>query len=168
METWLKISLMLCLFGFLKEMRPSDPFVYEFLSGEWRNITSEEVIRYVYPVATYSYLSQLVIVFLITDLCRYKPLIIVLGLSGIVVWSMLLWTYSLWELQVLEVSCTCFLLEWYDNKYWRSLISFVSYIMYCTLLTNKDSLNNCLSGKIIGSDMQLYLFSFHHNINEGI
>ncbi|GJQ66882.1 hypothetical protein Trydic_g7905 [Trypoxylus dichotomus] len=103
MQTWLKISLLLCFFGFLKEIRPSEPFIYEFLIGEWRNITSEEVTQYVYPVGTYSYLAQLVIVFLITDLSRYKPLIVVLGLSGIVVWAMLLWTKSLVELQILEV-----------------------------------------------------------------
>lgn len=58
----------------------------------------------VYPVGTYAYLAQLVVVFLITDLCRYKPLIITLGLSGIVTWVMLLWTTSLLELQILEVN----------------------------------------------------------------
>lgn len=58
----------------------------------------------VYPIGIYACLAQLVVVFLITDLCRYKPLIIALGLSGIVTWAMLLWTKSLLELQVLEVS----------------------------------------------------------------
>lgn len=89
---------------FLKELRPSEPFIYEFLIGEWRNITEEEVTQEVYPVGIYSYLALLVVVFLITDLCRYKPLIVVLGLSGITVWSMLIWTTSLLELQILEVS----------------------------------------------------------------
>lgn len=107
MEKWLRISLLLCIFGFLKELRPSEPFVYEFLIGPWRNITDEQVNQEVYPVGTYAYLAQLVIVFLITDLSRYKPLIIVLGLSGIAVWSMLLWTESLLELQILEVSSKC-------------------------------------------------------------
>lgn len=101
---WLKVSLFLCIFGFLKELRPSEPFIYEFLIGEWRNITEEEVTQEVYPVGIYSYLALLVVVFLITDLCRYKPLIVVLGLSGITVWSMLIWTTSLLELQILEVS----------------------------------------------------------------
>lgn len=103
-ENWLVISLLLSVFGFLKEIRPSEPFIYEFLIGEWRNVTEEQVNQHVYPVGTYSYLGLLILVFLITDICRYKALIIVLGTSGIVVWSMLLWTTSLVELQILEVS----------------------------------------------------------------
>lgn len=103
MNSWLVISLLLSLFGFLKELRPSEPFIYEFLIGEWKNLTESQVNQEVYPVGTYSYLAQLIIVFLITDLCRYKPLIIVLGLTGIVVWGMLLWTTSLLATQILEV-----------------------------------------------------------------
>ncbi|KAG5899300.1 hypothetical protein JTB14_029254 [Gonioctena quinquepunctata] len=104
MNEWFKISLLLCVFGFLKEIRPSEPFVFEFLIDKrWRNITEIEVTHKVYPVATYSYLIQSVVIFLITDLCRYKPLIILLGLSGVVIWSLLLWTKTLFELQVVEV-----------------------------------------------------------------
>lgn len=103
MQSWLKLSLILSVCGFLKELRPSEPFIYEFLLGPWRNITDEEIQQEVYPVGTYSYLGQLIIVFLITDLCRYKPLIILMGFSGITVWAMLSWTRSLLELQILEV-----------------------------------------------------------------
>lgn len=99
----MKLSLLLCVFGFFKEIRPSEHFIYEYLSGPWRNITGEQVISEVYPVGTYGYLVLLVIVFLITDLLRYKPLIIVLGFSGIVFSSMLIWTTSLFALQLLEV-----------------------------------------------------------------
>lgn len=105
MKDWLKISLILSVFGFLKEIRPSEPFVFEFLIDKrWRNVTEAEITSKVYPVATYSYLAHLVIIFLITDLCRYKPLIVLLGASGIVIWSLLLWTETLLELQILEVS----------------------------------------------------------------
>lgn len=52
-------------------MRPSEPFVTEFLSnGVWRNVTSEQVNREIYPFGTYSYLAQLCVVFLITDILR--------------------------------------------------------------------------------------------------
>lgn len=44
MDLWLKFSLILCIFGFAKELRPSEPFITEFLSGDWRNITTDEVI----------------------------------------------------------------------------------------------------------------------------
>lgn len=52
-------------------MRPSEPFVTSFLSDDrWRNVTSEQVNRQIYPFGTYSYLCQLCIVFLITDILR--------------------------------------------------------------------------------------------------
>lgn len=100
---WLHISLLLCFFGFLKEIRPSEPFVTDFMIQPWRNITIDEVNRYVYPIGTYSYAAQLVIVFLITDYLRYKPLIVLSGLAGIALWSMLLWTTSLRHLQLVEL-----------------------------------------------------------------
>ena len=70
MEEWLKISLILCSFGFFREFRPSEPFVTDFLSGEWRNVTSDQLNFEVYPIGTYATLGLLVIVFLITDILR--------------------------------------------------------------------------------------------------
>lgn len=119
MQQWLKISLMLCTFGFLKEIRPSEPFIVDFLAGPWRNITMTEVIQEAFPIGTYSYLAQLVIIFLITDMLRYKPLIIVNGLAGIVIWSMLLWTTSLTALKTLEV---------FYGTYCAAEIAYFSYI----------------------------------------
>lgn len=51
----------------------------------------------------YSHLAQLVIIFLITDLLRYKPLIILLGACGVAIWSIFLWAESLISLQIVEV-----------------------------------------------------------------
>lgn len=70
MKLWLKISVLLCSYGFLREFRPSEPFAFEFLSGDWRNITSDQVNRIIFPIGTYSYLSQIVVFFLITDIFR--------------------------------------------------------------------------------------------------
>lgn len=104
MQDWLKISLLLCFFGLLKEFRPSEHFIFEYLTEPKWNVTEEQINQDVYPVATYSYLAQLFIVFLITDICRYKPLIVVLALSGVVVFSLLIWTTTLLSLQIIEVS----------------------------------------------------------------
>ncbi|CAO1408549.1 unnamed protein product [Diamesa tonsa] len=101
MKDYLKISLVLCAFGFLKDFRPSEPFLTDFLT-DFKNVTAEEVNQEIFPVGTYSYLLQLVVVFLITDFLRYKPLIIVLGTSGIAIWSMLLWTNGKFNLQLVE------------------------------------------------------------------
>ncbi|XP_045453924.1 thiamine transporter 1-like [Melitaea cinxia] len=100
MQNWIKITLVLCFFGTLREIRPSEPFVTEFLLGEWRNITEAQLNRDVYPVGTYSYLALLVLVFLITDFLRFKPVIILSGISGISVYAVLLWTTSIEWLQV--------------------------------------------------------------------
>lgn len=102
-NSWLRISLMLCAFGFIKEFRPSEPFIYEFLIGEWRNITETQVTQEVYPVSTYSLLAFQLVVLLITDICRYKAIIVALGLCGCVIWSLLIWSTSLIALQILEV-----------------------------------------------------------------
>lgn len=70
LSNWLKVSLLLCIFGFFREMRPSEPFATEFFIG-WRNVTTDDITRYVFPLGTYSYMAQLVVVFLITDALRY-------------------------------------------------------------------------------------------------
>ncbi|KAH8382296.1 hypothetical protein KR009_002774 [Drosophila setifemur] len=103
MESWLKISCVLCIFGFLRELRPSEPYHAEILMGEWYHVTQDEVNRSVYPVGTYSYLGLLIFVFLITDLLRYKPVIIANALVGIFIWSTLIWTKTLGGLQAVEV-----------------------------------------------------------------
>lgn len=79
MFEWVKVTLLLCAFGTLREIRPSEPFVSEFLVGEWRNITQEQLNREVYPLGTYFYLALLVFVFLVTDFLRFKPVIILSG-----------------------------------------------------------------------------------------
>ncbi|XP_023176219.2 thiamine transporter 1 [Drosophila hydei] len=102
-HSWLKISGVLCVFGFLRELRPSEPYHSEILLGEWYNVTQDQVNRSVYPIGTYSYLSLLIVVFLITDFLRYKPMIIANALTGIIVWTVLLTTSTLLGLQVVEV-----------------------------------------------------------------
>lgn len=103
MECWLKVSLLLCLFGFLKEIRPSEPFIYEYLTGPWWNLTEEVVQQDVYPIAIYSYLANLAVVFLVTDLARYKPLIILMAVVGAAIYALLIWTSTLIYVQIVEV-----------------------------------------------------------------
>nr|CAD7441103.1 unnamed protein product [Timema bartmani] len=91
MATWVRVSLILCVFGALKEFRPSEPYVTHYLVGPWKNFTDKQVNQEMFPVGTYSYLSQLVVVFLVTDLVRYKPVIVIEGLSGIITWCLLIW-----------------------------------------------------------------------------
>ncbi|XP_017046970.1 folate-like transporter 3 isoform X3 [Drosophila ficusphila] len=103
MESWQKISWVLCIFGFIRELRPSEPYHAEILMGEWYHVTQDEVNRLVYPVGTYSYMALLIFVFLITDLLRYKPVIIANAITGICIWGTLIWTSTLGGLQAVEV-----------------------------------------------------------------
>uniref|UniRef100_A0A182QPN5 Reduced folate carrier n=1 Tax=Anopheles farauti TaxID=69004 RepID=A0A182QPN5_9DIPT len=103
MQPWLRVSLLLCVFGFFRELRVSEPFVTEFLSGEWRDIEPEQLNRDVYPIGTYSQVALLVFVFLLTDVLRYKSIIVFSACLGIVIWSLLLWTETLAALQVVQV-----------------------------------------------------------------
>ncbi|XP_053957679.1 thiamine transporter 1 [Anastrepha ludens] len=103
MQAWLRISLLLWIFGFFREFRPSEPFVTEYLSGPWYNITTEQINKEIYPFGTYAVLAQLAIVFLITDILRYKPIIIVSACTGIILFAILLWSQEIWELLVAQV-----------------------------------------------------------------
>lgn len=101
MEGWKAITSLLCLYGFLKELRPSEPFLTEYLiNPKWSNITLEEAYYDVYPVWTYSYLAVLILVFLLTDLLRYKPVIVVEGFAYIGTWLLLLYGKGVPTMQV--------------------------------------------------------------------
>lgn len=54
------------------------------------------------PVLTYSYMVVLVPAFLLTDLMRYKPVLVVQGISQVVIWIILLLGSTLLEMQLME------------------------------------------------------------------
>lgn len=68
-SNWLKVSLLLCVFGFFRELRPSEPFSTEFFIA-YRNLTTDDITQILYPLGTYSYMLQLIVVFLVTDILR--------------------------------------------------------------------------------------------------
>ncbi len=84
---WLLTTGLLCAYGFLKELRPSEPFLTEYLlASNGPNVTLAQAYGDVYPVWTYSYLAILVPVFLTTDLLRYRPVIVLEGFAYIGTW----------------------------------------------------------------------------------
>lgn len=103
MELWAKTSLILCVFGFLKEFRPSEPFIVNFLLGPWKNFTIDEINQDMYSVGTYAYLAVLVAIFLVTDLLRYKPVIVFMGVAGVACWVTLTWGLTMPLMQLVEV-----------------------------------------------------------------
>ncbi|XP_020710555.2 thiamine transporter 2 isoform X2 [Athalia rosae] len=99
---WTRISLLLCVFGFLKEFRPSEPFVTEYLTGPWKNFTEQQAYQEIYPVGTYSYLTTLVAVFLLTDFVRYKPVIILCGLAGSCTFIIMISAQTIWGMEIVQ------------------------------------------------------------------
>lgn len=45
MDLWLQTCLLLCMYGFFKELRPSEPFLTEYLLGPQQNLTENEVLN---------------------------------------------------------------------------------------------------------------------------
>lgn len=61
-----------------------------------------QVSQSIYPISTYSHMIQLIVVFLVTDFLRYKPVILIDALSGITVYVMLITCRSLFAMQVIK------------------------------------------------------------------
>ncbi|KAJ6669350.1 hypothetical protein lerEdw1_008159 [Lerista edwardsae] len=110
MECWRKIqsgswifpTVILCIYGFCSMMRPSEPFLTPYLTGPDKNLTIDQITQHVFPVWTYSYLALLFPVFLITDYIRYKPVIILQGISFIITWLLLLFADGVVAMQLME------------------------------------------------------------------
>lgn len=101
-NSWIYPTVILCLFGFFSMMRPSEPFLIPYLTGRDKNLTSAEITNEIFPVWTYSYLVLLLPVFILTDYVRYKPVIILQGISFILTWLLLLFGQGVPAMQVLE------------------------------------------------------------------
>uniref|UniRef100_A0A8C5MC72 Solute carrier family 19 member 3 n=1 Tax=Leptobrachium leishanense TaxID=445787 RepID=A0A8C5MC72_9ANUR len=96
---WVYPTLLLCVYGFFSCMRPSEPFLAPYLTGPEHNLTIEQVCL---SSPTYSYLAILLPVFLLTDYLRYKPVIIIQGLSYIITWVLLLFARGVPAMQGTE------------------------------------------------------------------
>lgn len=95
--------IFLCFFGFMASIKPGEPFITPYLLSSEKNFTREQVTNEITPVLTYSYMVVLVPTFLLTDLLRYKPVLIIQGISQVVIWLILLLGTTLLEMQLMEL-----------------------------------------------------------------
>ncbi|KAL6115572.1 slc19a2 [Pungitius sinensis] len=95
-------TLLLCVYGFFSNLRPSEPFLTAYLLGPDKNLTETQVVNEVYPVWTYSYLVLLFPIFLATDVLRYKPVLVLQATSLVVTYVMLLKVQGVLAMQLLE------------------------------------------------------------------
>ncbi|NWS65659.1 S19A3 protein, partial [Crotophaga sulcirostris] len=101
-NTWIFPTLILCLYGFFYMMKPSEPFLTPYLTGPDKNLTIDEVTNQIFPVWTYSYIALLFPVFLLTDYVRYKPVLLLQGISYIITWLLLLFAHGVVAMQLVE------------------------------------------------------------------
>ncbi|XP_051283119.1 reduced folate transporter [Dicentrarchus labrax] len=99
---WKWAVIFLCFYGFMSSIKPGEPFITPYLLSSEKNFTREQVTNEITPVLTYSYMVVLVPAFLLTDLLRYKPVLIIQGISQVVIWLILLLGTTLLEMQFME------------------------------------------------------------------
>ena len=78
---WKLLTFVVCVYGFIKEYRPSEAYLSAYLAGPWKNLTVQEIDNEIYPIWTYAYLLWLIPVFLMTDYVRYQPMLVLEGNS---------------------------------------------------------------------------------------
>ncbi|KAJ0009359.1 hypothetical protein NQD34_001061 [Periophthalmus magnuspinnatus] len=99
---WKFAVVFLCFYGFMASIKPGEPFITQYLLSMEKNFTREQVTNEITPVLTYSYMVVLVPAFLLTDFLRYKPVLVIQGLSQVVIWLLLLLGTSLLQMQLME------------------------------------------------------------------
>jgi folate transporter 1 len=87
-SAWIGFHGVLCLFYVVSPLIPAILFL---------QVTNE-----INPILSYSYMAVLVPVFLLTDVLRYKPVLVLSSLSHVAIWLLLLLGSSLLEMQFME------------------------------------------------------------------
>ncbi|XP_008302702.1 folate transporter 1-like [Stegastes partitus] len=101
-KKWKWAVMFLCLYGFMASVKPGEPFITPYLLSAEKNFTRVQVTNEITPVLTYSYMAVLVPTFLLTDLLRYKPVLVLQGLSQVAIWVLLLLGTTLLQMQFME------------------------------------------------------------------
>ncbi|KFO54573.1 Thiamine transporter 2, partial [Corvus brachyrhynchos] len=142
-NTWAFPTLILCLYGFFYMMKPSEPFLTPYLTGPDKNLTTDEVTNQIFPVWTYSYLALLFPVFLLTDYVRYKPVLLLQGISLIITWLLLLFAHGVMAMQVVE---------FFYGMVTATEVAYYAYIYSVVSTQNYQRVTSyCRSGTLVGA-----------------
>ena len=102
--SWIKPTIVLCSYGFFKDMKPSEAFLTPYLNSTYQNISRKDISDEIYPVSTYSYLVFLFVVLMSTDFLRYKPLVVMEALAYMATRVILIWGRGIFIMQVMQVT----------------------------------------------------------------
>ncbi|XP_051869839.1 thiamine transporter 1-like isoform X2 [Pristis pectinata] len=163
--SWLYPTALLCICGFFSNVRPFEPFFTPYLLGPDKNLTEQQV-KQVFPVWTYSYLVLLFPIFLATDYLRYKPVIIIQCAALVVTLFMLLYAQGLLAMQFVELfygMTTASEVAYYSYIY--TVVDFNKYQKvtgYCRCATLVGYTVGSIAGQILVSFTEVSLF--HLNV----
>ncbi|VBB27590.1 unnamed protein product [Acanthocheilonema viteae] len=101
---WKLIVVIVSAFGVIKEFRPATPFLTPYLISPPKNFTNAQLYSEIYPFWTYSYLIALIPSFFLTDILRYKPIVILEAVALCVTWIILIWGKTIWQMQIMQIS----------------------------------------------------------------
>lgn len=101
-DCWKFSVLYLCFYGFMAQVKPAESFITPYLLGPDKNFTREQVTNEITPVLSYSYMSVLVPIFLMTDYLRYKPVLILQSVSHVAICLLLLFGTTVLQMQFME------------------------------------------------------------------
>lgn len=100
---WKATTLLVCIYGIIKEFRPGTPFLTPYLISSSKNFTLDEVYGQIFPFWTYSYMVFLIPVFILTDILLYKPIIVLEGLCLVITWTLLVWGEGVRQMQLMQI-----------------------------------------------------------------
>ncbi|XP_028649133.1 solute carrier family 19 member 3b [Erpetoichthys calabaricus] len=135
MSNWKSLTAVLCLFGFLINCRPLEPFLTAYLVGPYKNATQQQVINVLFPIWTYSYLALLFPVFMVTDLLRYKPVMVLQAVFAIITFVLLCFAQGMASLKAVqfcfamvtatEVAYFSYIYSMVPSKHYQQVTSFL-------------------------------------------
>lgn len=102
---WIYSLVVLLLYGFFKELKPSEAFLTPYLTNATggKNFSLSELNDNVYPFWTYSYLVSALFVFLLTDFMRYNPVILIEISAYLATRVLLIWGKSILAMQLMQI-----------------------------------------------------------------
>ncbi|XP_018900437.1 folate transporter 1 isoform X2 [Bemisia tabaci] len=163
MEINTKICLLVCAFAMAREFRPLEPFFAEFLIGPDVGFSEKQAVQDIFVIWAYSSFFLVILVFLITDFVRYKPIIIADGVAGIMTYVLLLGKPSVRMMQIEQMFYSFFFSS--DTAYYTYMYAKIEDKMTYNRITGY--VRACvLFGKFVsGCLSQLYVTIQHAGIN---
>ncbi|VDK54250.1 unnamed protein product [Gongylonema pulchrum] len=100
---WKYIALTVCAYGVIKKFRPATPFLTPYLLSPYKNFTDVQLYSQIYPLWCYSYLIALIPIFFLTDILRYRPIVMLEATSFCATSAILIWGTTLWQMQLMQI-----------------------------------------------------------------